>query len=249
MSDPSTRAGSGGAPDAPPSAAGGSGPAGSAAGAQGEPRPRRWAIAALWLYVASLAWVTVNEIFCLDSLDVLTPELHRWVYRLVDVHRSDVMSISALSDLRAVAQTLRDTLARTRYERVPSPDSLEVRIDLFLEKGRFNHPEDVAFVKGAVAQARDIARERLLDIEEFATLPILIRWTMKDPDPAIRRLASDLVFEISEKWAEGSNWDLSYRADRFGYDPDADRSARETARRKWVAWLKTLDLPYKGIIL
>ncbi len=215
----------------------------------GEPRPRRWALAALWLYVASLAWVTVNEIFCLDSFDVLTPELHRWVYRLVDVYRIDPAQVDSPGEVRSVAQTLRDTLARTRYERIPSPDSLESRIDQFLEKGRFDRAEDATFVKGVAAQAREVARERLLDIEEFATLPILIRWTMKDSDPEIRRVASDLVFEISEKWAEGSNWDLSYRADRFGYDPAADRSAREAARRKWVGWLKTLDLPYKGIIL
>ena len=162
----------------------------------------------------------------------------------MDVHREDPAAWRDDGQARAALRTLRDTLARTRYERVRLPGSLEEEVVLALERGAGRTEAEALWARG-----KEEVTTRLLDIEEFATLPILIRWTLRDGDPAIRRLAIDLVAGIADTWADDSGWDTSYRTDRFGYDPDGPPDARADARRLWIRWLKKTGIPYKGVIL
>jgi hypothetical protein len=231
------------------------------------------ALVVLYAYVASLGVVTVNEIFRLDLFWFLTPELHKWVYLLVDVHRP--RKLDTPHQIQSTLRELRETLARTRYEPQPVPDSvrcpaghvhkvqvqspisaqpcpecsaemvpysLEVKIGEYV-KGPVDHTAQGDAAR-FLEEARRLSRERLLDIEEFATLPIFVK-TLKDRDSKIRALAFELLMETARKWyppnPEFPTFD--YTKDGFGYDPNGPPEARVASVARWRRWLKTLDLP------
>lgn len=221
-----------------------------AAPSEGPPGPKeKLVFAGFLLYVATLGVFTVNEIFRLDlgEWEIFTPELHSWVYDLLHVVEVDPGNPAAFPDERSIEKKLtrlRDALARTRYARVVTPGSLEDRLNQYLATGILEPLETArvtarAFYEEGVAEAR----ARLAgEIEDWVTIPILVKYLDHD-DPRLRREAFEILKKVAEKfWSEPPH-DRWKTEDFFGYDPDAPRTARLEAARRWKAWVRTLDLP------